>query len=81
MTEVLALPGLIVPVDVWRFALDLEARGHRLSVTEDGKLRVTNGLGLTSEQTRKIEASRLHLLALAAYRYEPPRETHFVFDL
>ena len=58
--------GLHVSADALMLANALEAKGHALTV-KDGKLLVTNGAALNSEQRAEIKLLRRHLLAVVTY--------------
>ncbi len=57
--------GTILADDAIRLAIDLEDRGHRLSV-HDGALRVSHGAKLTAEDTAAIKRYRWQLMAITA---------------
>lgn len=59
--------GLLVREDAVLLAIDLEARGHVLSV-KDGALLVTNGGALTATDRAQITATKKHLMAIATYQ-------------
>ena len=59
--------GLIVSDAAIVLAVQLEARGHTLTVSADGKLLVSNGAALTADDKQQIPTLRLHLMAIAGY--------------
>lgn len=58
--------GTRVDDDAIRLAVDLEARGHVMTV-KDGKLVVSQGSTLTAVDRAAITRLRWHLLAIAGY--------------
>ncbi len=64
--------GPIVRADSVRLYLDLEARGHVLTV-QDNALRVSNGSALTAEDRAQITALKPFLIVLVTYT--PPEDT------
>lgn len=70
VSEFLALhDGPTLPVSAINLALGLEALGHTLGVS-DGKLVVSDGSKLTTEDRAAIKQWRLHLMALVVYCQE-----------
>jgi hypothetical protein len=61
--------GVSILADVWLYALDLEARGIRLSV-EDGRLLAVPGDQLTVEDRQRIQATAAELARIV--QYVPP---------
>ena len=65
--------GLTVPVEPLFVLLDLENRGFRLTVDEDGGIVVTPGSLLTDDDRRLIRGWKPHIRALLEYT---PPEVH-----
>lgn len=61
--------GPTLPEAAVLLGLTLESRGHVLG-TADGKLTVSDGSTLTTEDRAAITRWRLHLMALVAYSQE-----------
>ena len=59
--------GVSIQADVWRFALNLEARGVRFSLDEGGRLLAAPADLLSREDVAAIQASRHELARLVRY--------------
>ena len=64
--------GQVTTTAAVEIGCDLEARGHALSMSADGKLLVSRRSELTADDVAAITANVRHLRVLAAYQAPEP---------